>query len=110
MTTKLIPEESVYPDNRLAIVVSQEEEPVGLLYLSARFGVFVFERGQWQSLRNSEKVLERFSGMTYFHADLFESTKLAQPGPKGVEDRVAFEKKRSALPITLPLIGTLKAC
>lgn len=76
MAAKEISKDNSYPENRLAIVIDQENAPNALLYLSARFGVFMFERGQWLNLRNSEKVLDRLAGMSYFHADLFDLDEL----------------------------------
>lgn len=73
---KVISEEHSYPENRLAIVVNQEKVPQALLYLSARFGVFKFDRGQWLAMVTSKEVLDHYSEMYYFHADLFDLDEL----------------------------------
>lgn len=61
--------EGEYPDNRLAILVDRENRSViTLLYLSARYGVFRFSRGNWLELSFENK--HQYQNYKYFHASM----------------------------------------
>lgn len=62
-----------YPDNRLALVVNTERiYPENLLWLSARFGVFMLKLGQWVPLDLRKYSIADSDLYSYFHLDMNE--------------------------------------